>query len=329
MTDTLVKLDNVAKSYKYATALLGVSFDLKDGEVFGYIGPNGAGKTTTLKILAGLLTKFDGSVRIAGKSVPEHRADVHQLIGFLPQSAGFQNWRTTDSALRSLGLLSGVDPSKLDKRIGEWLERFDLTKKRQQKIKKLSGGMVQKLGLIQALLHEPKLLILDEPLSGLDPVSRNLVKTVVRECKKRGTTVLFSSHILSDVQDVADSVGILHQGKLLTSGSIDDLKAELPVNVAIQFSTAPADVGFLNAHPAVETATDSPSGAHTLRLTDGADVDAVIHSLVEKTLAGGGRLRRVGIVDPDLDALYAQYISAADEENKAAEAKAKDVEVSK
>ncbi len=313
MAAPLVQLTNVAKSYKYAKALRGISFELREGEVFGYIGPNGAGKTTTLKILAGLLSRFEGEVCIAGKSLPADRDQVHGLIGFLPQSAGFQHWRTTEGALQSLGLLSGVAPRVLNARIGEWLDRFDLTPHRSKKIKQLSGGMVQKLGLIQAMLHEPKLLILDEPLAGLDPVSRNVVKDVVRQCKQRGTTVLFSSHVLSDVQDVADTVGILHQGKLLTSGSVAELKSQLPVDVALEFSAPPTDSDYIEQHAGVDSVTVGDSGAHTARLVEGADTDEVIHHLVEQTLARQGRIRRVGIVDPDLDSLYAKYISDANE----------------
>ena len=168
---SIVELRGVSKRYRDLHALTDVSFDLHEGEVFGYLGPNGAGKTTTLKILAGLIHKFEGSVQVAGHSMPERRDDVHKLIGFLPQSAGFQDWRTADNALRTFGILSGVPEREVSVRIGEWLERFDLEKVRHKRINKLSGGMIQKLGFIQALLHRPKLLILDEPLAGLDPAS--------------------------------------------------------------------------------------------------------------------------------------------------------------
>lgn len=321
VTPPLLQLTNVAKRFGYFPALRGVSFELQEAQVFGYIGPNGAGKTTTLKILAGLLHEFEGTVHIAGKEVPLHRGAVQDVIGFLPQNAGFQQWRTSESALRSLGLLSGVTPKVLDERITMWLERFGLADKRHVKIKKLSGGMVQKLGLIQALLHEPKLLILDEPLAGLDPISRNEVKALVRECRARGTSVLFSSHILSDVEDVADSVGILHAGSLLKSGTIDALRSELPVDIEIEFSVVPTFSVPLEEHQAVESVGKTTEQSAVYRIVDGADVDDVLHSFVERTLAAGGRIRRLGVVHPDLDGLYAEYISKADQLQRAKRAK--------
>ncbi len=326
MTLPIVELENVTKRYRDLEALSGVSFHLREGEVFGYLGPNGAGKTTTLKILAGLLTKFEGKVRVDGKSLPDRRDEVHDSIGFLPQSAGFQEWRTTESALRSFGLLSGVPVADLDHRVDTWLERFELTKSRSKKIKTLSGGMVQKLGLIQALLHEPKLLILDEPLAGLDPTSRQLVKDVVRERRAAGTTVIFSSHILSDVQDVADRIGILHAGRLLACGSIDDMKAELPVEVGVEFSSPPTSTEFLLAHPSLIRADEESANQWVLKLQRDTDTDRLIHYIVETTLRSDGRLRRIGTLEPNLDELYTQYISVAEEATEATEAGAKATE---
>ena len=317
MTLPIVELENVTKRYRDLEALSGVSFQLSKGEVFGYVGPNGAGKTTTLKILAGLLTKFEGKVRVDGKSLPDKRDEVHESIGFLPQSAGFQEWRSSKSALRSFGLLSGVPAADIDHRVDVWLERFDLTKSQDKKIKKLSGGMVQKLGLIQALLHEPKLLILDEPLAGLDPTSRQLVKEVVRERRAAGTTVIFSSHILNDVEDLADRIGILHAGRLLACGSIDDMKAQMPVELVVEFSTPPTSTEFLIADSSITYADERSPNRWVLKLQRGTDTDDLIHNIVETTLRSEGRLRRIGTLEPNLDELYTQYITGAEAVAKA------------
>jgi ABC-2 type transport system ATP-binding protein len=311
----LVELENVRKKYYAQTVLDGVSFDIREGEVFGYIGPNGAGKTTTLKILAGLLTKYDGTIRVAGTDIKQTPA--HALIGFMPQSCGFQNWRTVDSALDSLGELSGVPDEERRKRIPRLLERFDLLDSRFKKVKELSGGMTQKLGLIQALLHEPRLLVLDEPLEGLDPPSRNLLKEVIRERRRAGTTVLFSSHILSDVDDVADRIGILHRGKLATSGSIRELVVGfgLPTEIEVSFATRPSSSAFLSE---LGTLSERKPDDWRIRLPDGADPDAVVHTIIERTLAAGGRIRKVGVAAPDLDDLFAQYIQRSDQAATAA-----------
>jgi len=303
----LVQIERVTKRYHGRPALAGVSFDIAEGEVFGYIGPNGAGKTTTLKILAGLITKFEGAVRVGGHDVGTERRRAHALIGFMPQSCGFQSWRTVQSALDSLGELSGVPDAARKQRIPALLERFGLLGDRDKKVKALSGGMTQKLGLIQALLHEPKLLVLDEPLEGLDPPSRNLLKDIIRERQRAGTTVLFSSHILSDVEDVADRVGILNRGQLAVSGSIPELvvKFDLPREIEVEFSVPPESAAFLRELG--EVAERKP-GEFRIRVPDGGDPDAIVHVTIERTLAGGGKIRKVGVVAPNLDDLFAQYV---------------------
>jgi ABC-2 type transport system ATP-binding protein len=303
----LVQIDKLRKLYYGHAVLDEVSFDIQPGEVFGYIGPNGAGKTTTLKILAGLLTKYTGAVRVGGHDVVRERHAAHRLIGYMPQACGFQAWRTVESALDGLGELSGVPEDARRKRIPVLLERFGLLKDRHKKVKALSGGMTQKLGLIQALLHEPKLLVLDETLVGLDPPSRNLLKDVIRERQRAGTTVLFSSHILSDVEDVADRVGILVRGKVGVSGSLAELVVDfgLPREIGVAFSTPPASAAFLAA---LGEAAERKPHEWRVRIPDGADADALIHTAGERTLAGGGRLRQIGLVQPNLDDLFAQYV---------------------
>jgi ABC-2 type transport system ATP-binding protein len=174
-------------------------------------------------------------------------------------------------------------------------------------VKELSGGMTQKLALIQALLHEPKLLVLDEPLEGLDPPSRNLLKDIIRERQRAGTTVLFSSHILSDVEDVADRVGILLRGRIGVCGSISQLIADfgLPREIGVTFSQPPADTAYLAE---LGEAVQRKPGEWRVRIADSADADALIHAAVERTLAAGGKLRRIGLEQPNLDDLFARYV---------------------
>ena len=310
MTTPALELKGVSKAFYGQKVLSDVSFSIAPGEVFGYIGPNGAGKSTTLKILAGLITKYDGSVTIAGTDVKREPSRAHALIGFMPQSCGFQNWRTVESALDTLGDLSGLSADVRAKRIPALLERFHLLDARTKKVKELSGGMTQKLGLIQALLHEPKLLVLDEPLEGLDPPSRRLLKDVIRERREAGTTVLFSSHILSDVEDVADRVGILNRGEVATTGSIRDLTKMfgLPLEIDVWFSARPDSADFLSEDGAAVEKRPGEWLVTLAKSVDAAAADAIIHRFVERTLAGGGRLRKIGVAEPALDDLFAHYI---------------------
>ena len=306
----LLELRDVTKRYHGRPVLSGLSFGIDEGEIFGYIGPNGAGKTTTLKILAGLIREFEGTATIAGFDLVRQRGATHALIGYLPQTVGFQTWRTVEGTLESLATLSRVPADVRARRIPELLERFDLLSARGARVKELSGGMARKLGLIQALLHDPRLLVLDEPLEGLDPPTRSLLKEVIEERRHGGTTVLFSSHILSDVEDVADRIGILAAGTIATSGSIRELLTTfgLPIEVEVEFSVVPSDVAFLAAPPLRATAVGP--ALWRLQVEVDGDLDGTIHRVVERSLAAGGRIRRVGPVEPDLDDLFARYLAA-------------------
>ena len=212
-----IEFKNVSKAYKDLLALNDISFDVRKGEILGYVGPNGAGKTTTIKILVGLIKDYLGKVYIYGKNIAKDNKETHKLIGYHPQEANFQEWRTVNHALKTFGRLSGLKSPQLDNRINKILELINLQDFRDKKIAHLSGGMFQKLRLGQALLHEPEILVLDEPLSGLDPSSRIQFKKIIKELAKKGKTILFSSHILNDVQDIANKIGIINLGQIISA----------------------------------------------------------------------------------------------------------------
>ena len=209
----------------------------------------------------------------------------------------------------SLGELSGVTPEALRPEIDRLLRKFSLVDVRHKKIKQLSGGTQQKLGFVQALLHRPRLLVLDEPLSGLDPASRNLVKEVIREVRADGTTVIFSSHILSDVQDLADRIGVIQAGRMVTTGTVDELKAQFgaPAIVAVRFAKPPDDLEFTEPGPLFEH-REHRRGTWHLRLRDPDELDDATQFVIERTLAGGGRIRSIAPFEPNLDDLYVRYI---------------------
>jgi ABC-2 type transport system ATP-binding protein len=309
MTKTLVRFDRVAKSYKSFQALHDVSFTLNEGEIFGYIGPNGAGKTTTLKLLVGLLLNFEGSIQVDDLVLPRDQHRLHEMVGYLPQYPEFQAWRTVDHALMTLGRLSDVSVADLKARIPKLLERFNLGDVRHKKIRKLSGGMKQKVGFVQALLHRPKLLVLDEPLSGLDPDSRIRLKEEILALKQAGTTVIFSSHILGDVQDVADRMGIIQGGRILKTGNMQDLQAHFGVAKEIQvaYTSLPGDLTFLSQFPHVNHVLPKEGNAWSLQLTAEADIDALVHQVIVQSMAQGGQIRRIGEIAPSLDELYKRF----------------------
>jgi ABC-2 type transport system ATP-binding protein len=305
-----VLLREVSKNYGSFRALDNVSFEIGGGEIFGYIGPNGAGKTTTLKILVGLINDFKGEVLVGGYKVPKQKLEAHKLLGYLPQNVAFQEWLTVDHALKTFGKLSGLTEIELRERIPKILDLLSLGDVRHKKISQLSGGMTQKVGLAQALLHDPKLLVMDEPLGGLDPLSRHQFKEVVLELAKNGTTILFSSHILSDVQDVANRIGILSRGKIKMIGSMSELKSHLYrqkiVEVLLSYVT---DKWKQFAEIKNVSKVEQPSPGRVLvHLQEGADDDEVINDLVRSIAELEIRIRSISLLSPSLDEIYLNYV---------------------
>ncbi len=313
-SNEFVVLRNVTKSFGSFRALNGISFGIKEGEIFGYIGPNGAGKTTTMKILVGLISDFQGEVSIGGYQVPKKKDEIHKLLGYLPQTVAFQEWRTVNHALKTLGKLSGLSDAEVEGRIPKILDLLGLADVRHKKISQLSGGMTQKVGLAQALLHEPKLLVLDEPLGGLDPLSRHQFKDIVLKLGQKGTTVLFSSHILSDVQDLADRIGIINRGKIKQVGTLNELKSRLSsqktVEVLLSYvSDKWQEFGAIKNVRGVE----QPSPGRVLvNLETSADEDQVVNDIVQSIVKLGIRVRGITLLEPSLDEIYLNYVQEAE-----------------
>jgi ABC-2 type transport system ATP-binding protein len=226
-TDSVLWCQDLRKVYRSGflriafTALEGLDLDVRRGEIFGFIGPNGAGKTTAIKCLMGLLHATSGQASILGMDYrqPACRARV----GFLPERPYFYQHLTAREFLDFYGRLFDLDRKTRRHRIGELLERVNLTRFADVQLGTYSKGMLQRAGLAQALINDPELVVLDEPMSGLDPLGRALVRDVILEERARGRTVFFSSHILADVEQMADRVGILVGGKLRGCGSIQEL----------------------------------------------------------------------------------------------------------
>lgn len=306
----VVAFEGVSKTYKDVQALSNVSFEIPRGSVFGYIGPNGAGKTTTIKILVGLIRDFDGDVYVDGRRISEGMSDIHRKLGYLPQEVGFQNWRTVGQMLTTFGRLSGLPKTGLEKRVGEVLELVALPDVQDRRIVHLSGGMQQKLRLAQSLIHDPELIILDEPMSGLDPASRHQVKSIIKRLSERGVTVFFSSHILSDVQDIATLIGILNKGKLMRVGTPDEIQSHFQVGNDIEIVVAEGSVMCSDFEdiPSVDYLESTSSKRHVLHLTPDADIDTVIAEVVRKLLSEGCRLRQLHLLKPSLEEVYLRYI---------------------
>jgi ABC-2 type transport system ATP-binding protein len=228
-------------------ALHPLHLTVEEGEVFGFLGPNGAGKTTTLKILMGLVFPTSGSARLLGRDWTD--PEVKAQIGFLPEQPYFYDYLTAHELLNYYGQLSGVPGKDRKRRIDEVLQRVGLTDVKGMQLRKFSKGMLQRVGIAQAILHDPKLVFFDEPMSGLDPMGRREVRDLMEQLKHEGKTVFFSTHILSDAEALCDRVAIIHRGELKGVGAVADLTSSVQgkVEVIWQGTHVPASMKALGA----------------------------------------------------------------------------------
>ncbi len=223
--DVAVSVDNLTFTYGAGEVLHGISFELRRGEVVGLLGRNGAGKSTTIKILAGILPPGDGTVAVAGHAMPEEAVEAKKHLGYVPEAAGLFESLTGEEFLELMGRLQDVSEERLQQRIERFLEPFGLTEDRVRPLDEYSKGMRQKILLCAALLHNPDIVLLDEPLSGLDVNAGIMVRDLVAALAAEGKAILYSSHVLDVVERVCDRVLIIEEGRLIADGSIDELKA--------------------------------------------------------------------------------------------------------
>ena len=222
--DTLLRLDDVVKVFGRTEAVKRISFDVKKGEIMGILGPNGAGKTTIIRMIMGIMAPDSGTIEFGFgdgvKGVPKTR------VGYLPEERGlYKDVRVIDILIYLAGL-KGVEPKTARDKSMEWLEKFDLLDNARSKVEELSKGMAQKVQLIASVLHEPDLVVLDEPLSGLDPVSQDLMRTEITGLAERGASVLLSSHQMNLLEETCDRIMLMHRGEQVVYGPLQEVKAE-------------------------------------------------------------------------------------------------------
>jgi ABC-2 type transport system ATP-binding protein len=263
---------------KKVEALRGVTFEVERGHIFGFVGPNGAGKTTTIRTLMGLIRPTGGSATILGHAIPSRQARFK--VGFLPESPYFYDYLTIGELLDLAGRLFGIGAHERDKRANTLIARVGLDRARSQSLKKFSKGMLQRAGLAQALMNDPELVVLDEPTSGLDPIGRKDVRDLILELRDQGKTVFFSSHILTDIEAIADRVAIIARGQLQADGTPSELvdrNKRLGVDVIVHVA-ADVNVDALTANASkVRRVADELA----LMLAADADVDAWLASARE------------------------------------------------
>ena len=224
MNGTLIETRNLVKRYGDKVAVNNISFDVFGGEVFGFLGPNGAGKTTTIKMIVGLLQPTSGSIKVAGYDIQTQSMLAKASAGYVPDTPNLYAKLTGSELLRFVGDLYSMDRGQVAHRIDELLRMFDLAAVGDETVDSYSHGMQQKASLAAALMHDPKVLVLDEPTVGLDPKSARLIKDILRQLADRGAAVMLSTHILEIAERMCDRIGIINKGQLIAVGTMDELR---------------------------------------------------------------------------------------------------------
>jgi ABC-2 type transport system ATP-binding protein len=282
-------------------ALYPLQLAVEEGEIFGFLGPNGAGKTTTLKLLMGLVFPTAGSARILGRDWTD--PEVKAQIGFLPEQPYFYDYLTAHELLEYYGELSGVPAKQRRHRVEQVLQQVGLRDVQGVQLRKFSKGMLQRVGIGQAILHDPKLVFFDEPMSGLDPMGRREVRDLMEQLKHDGKTVFFSTHILSDAEALCDRVAIIHKGELRGVGAVEDLTSSVEgkVEVIWQGTAVPASIKAMGAECHV-------SGDRVRAIVAETQQDAVIDALRRERI----RLIAVTPVRTSLEAYFVEKLRRAE-----------------
>ncbi len=298
----VVSVEKLAKTFRRpfsgrkVEAVRGVSFEVTEGEVFGFVGPNGAGKTTSIKMLTGLIFPTSGRATIFGQEIPSPKAMAR--VGFLPENPYVYPYLTPREFVTLCGRLSGMSGSKLDRRVVEIIGRVGMAEAIDRPVQALSKGMGQRVGLASALVHDPDLLILDEPMSGLDPVGRKDVRDLILEERERGKTVFFSTHILSDVEQLCDRVCILRKGEVVVSGKLRDLLETSKTRTEIALENV--DRGLAKKLTAMNAGART-MGDHVVCEVEGY---AAVQEVIAAAHAGGARIARLEAKRETLESLF-------------------------
>jgi len=300
----MISVENISHWFGSLHVLRDVSFRVPAGEIFGFIGPNGAGKTTTIRMIATLLEPHVGRVLVDGIDCVEQPAEVRRVLGFMPDGYGVYDRITIAEYLEFFASAHGLKRAARDKTVDAVMELTDLGPLRDRLVRALSKGMKQRLAIARMLLHDPKVLVLDEPANGLDPRARIEMRELIEDLARLGKTILLSSHILTELSDLCTSVAILEQGRLVASGSVAEIGQHLRPEraVRVRLLAPPADVlAILRSAPDVLEAERDPDGAFELKYRGGDDIVA---QLVAHCVAAGLSVVRVEPDRNDLERIF-------------------------
>lgn len=304
MSEAMIELSELCKTFyvgfrrRRVDAVCGLSLRVEPGEIFGLIGPNGAGKTTTIKMLTGLIRPTSGQMKMMGYDGFDRRCS--RRLGYLPEISYYYESLTAAEILDFYAKLYGISENRREK-VDYWLERVGMTYARNKRLGQFSKGMVQRIGLAQALIGDPSLVILDEPQSGLDPIGRRDVADIIRECQQQGKTVFFSSHILPDVERLCDRVGVIRKGKMEVVGTLHELLSkDRYIEIDLVGEASPEFVEKLQSNPEAQCTLKE---SH-LRITLSPKIANDINSILMQAMGENLRVEHVVERGQDLEDLF-------------------------
>ncbi|MFL5501659.1 MAG: ABC transporter ATP-binding protein [Gemmatimonadaceae bacterium] len=309
MTEYAIDIVNVTKRYAEHTAVRDLTLRVPTGSVYGLLGPNGAGKTTTIRMILNIIAPDSGSIHIFGRRSDDPK--ITERLGYLPEERGLYRKMQVRRVLKFLAELKGVNGRTAESRIDEWLERLSLKTAEKDwglaKIDELSRGMQQKVQFIGTLLHDPDLVILDEPFSGLDPINAQALKDTVVDLKRRGKTVIFSTHLMDNAERLCDSVCIIARGEKVLDGTVTDVKEEHGQrNIALALDGESMVGEILRDHSLVKRVDDS-NRFFEIEMAPGADPQALLKRIVDS----GASIQRFEMIQPSLHQIFLQKVGAS------------------
>lgn len=295
-----LRVENVTKRYGEFTAVEDLSFDIRAGKVFGFLGPNGAGKTTTIRMIVGITAPDTGKIELFGEKVS---SAIQDKIGYLPEERGLYKKMKIFEQLRYFAALKDIPQKTADERIDFWLERFNLQEWKKKKANDLSKGMQQKIQFISTVLHEPDLLILDEPFSGLDPINVETLLEVIAELKANGKTIIFSTHLMETAEKLCDDIILMNKSRKVVGGKLRDVKASFGKN-RIALRAIGGDEVLLDKTliEKIERHADELE----ILLAENADAQ----KLLQKLIQSGAQITKFEMVEPSLNDIFIEKIGA-------------------
>lgn len=300
--DAAVRFEGVTKRFGDFTAVDGISFSVPHGSLFGILGSNGAGKTTSIRMLMNIFRADAGTVEVFGSKVSE---ELKPRVGYLPEERGLYKKMRIRELLRFFGEIKGRTYAELQPRIDHWLEALGLTGWRDRRVEELSKGMSQKLQFAATVVHDPELLILDEPFAGLDPVNRDVLRDAVLEMHRSGTTVVFSTHVMEQAEQLCRELVLIHQGTIRLSGTVESVRAS-EGRQAVQIRHQLRAGKDLHGLPGVTAIADHGNEAE-LGLAGDADLDALLAALLERA-----RITHFELMEPSLHQIFKRVVGGAE-----------------